>query len=244
MSQLTTSSLVSRLARGYLSNLSMSKNGAIRDQDIPTVLDHINDALKDLFTRFKLSTKEIKINTSTAITHYFIRYEFAASNTESTQPVKYIDDSACENFDGRIVKVLEVYDGMGRELFIGKKNEPYSVFLPQHDCLQITANHTSTEFYVIFQAVHPLVTMPYGEDGDDSYLYPDTIINIPPALETPLMLLVAANVFGNMSGPAHEQKHISLTQEYETALMISQYADTASTSENMSNSKLDRAGFV
>lgn len=244
MSQLLTSSLVSRLARGYLSNLAMSSNGAIRDADIPTVLDHINDGLKDLFTRFPLSTKEIKINAQSSITHYFIRYEFAFSNAESTQPVKYLDDSACDDFDGRIVKVLEVYDSQGKELFINKKNEPYSVFLPQHDCVQITANHLSTEFYVLFQAVHPLVSMPYGVDGDDSFLAPDTIINIPPALETPLMLLVAANVFGNMSGPAHEQKHAILTQEYETALLISQYTDSASTSENMSNSKLDRAGFV
>lgn len=238
MTTLTTSGILTRLAYGELSTLKMAEGGAIAAGDRPKVLSHLNDALKDIFSRFLLSKKEVIINTSTEKTHYYIRYEFAASNEDSDQPDLYIDDSACEGFDGRIVKILSVFDAFGRELFMNKAQEPLSVFTPQHDCLQITANHQSEQFWVIFQALHPIVSYVTGAEAVD------TPINIPPSLERPLMLLTASKIFSGMTGQPNLTKAALLHQEYEASVAEMEFRDSGSTSENMSNGKLERNGFI
>lgn len=235
MAQLTTSALMSRLAYGELLNIKMGDlgDGTIRPENHPQVLVQLNKALVDIFTRFLLSSKEVVLNTNINSTHYYLRYDFALSNVASLQPVRYIDDTLCEGFDGRIAKILSVYDAFGSQLFMNKAQEPMSVFTPQHDCLQISANHQTEQFFVIFQALHPIIT-----------LEPDSVVNIPPALEEPLLLLAASKIYGSMNGPAHVAKSAMLDQDYERKLLISEIKDTSSTSENMSNSKLERSGFV
>ena len=238
MSTLLTSEIIRRLALGELSNLKMAEagDGTLSTAGQAQVLVHLNHALKDIFTRFLLSKKELIINTDTTITHYYLRYQFAQSNDASAELIKYIDDSACEDWDGRVAKILDVYDEYGRQLYMNKKQEPLSVFTPVYDCVQITANHTSINFYVIFQALHPLVTV------DDTPT--DTVINIPPALEKALVLLTASKVYVDKNGEQNLVKSAQLNQEYETALLLSEFRDTNSASENMSNGKLDVNGFV
>lgn len=235
MSQLTTTTILTRLALGELSNLSLvdkSAPGTIKAEYIPTVVMMINQALRDIFSRMLLNQKEIQINQQADITHYFLREEFAIGS-DSAQPIKYLDTSACPDFGGDVVKILAVYDGMGRQLFLNRMDEPLSVFTPQFDCLQITANHQSETFYVIYQSLHPTVT---AED--------DTVIDIPPSLEDAIVALIASKVYMNMNGRNNSTRGAMLDQQYERALMQAEVKDTASTSEGISNSKLDRSGFV
>ena len=241
MSQLLTSELLRRLALGELSNLKMGDAGTIAAAEVPKILVHVNHALRDIFTRFLLSQKEVIINTNETLTHYYLRWEFAQSNTGSAQPAenRYIDDASCDGFEHGLSKILKVYDAFGRELFMNKTQEPLSVFTPFHDCLQITANHQTEDFFVIFQALHPTVNYDTTPDPDI-----DTLINIPPALETPLQLLTASKVYGNLNGQANATRSLTLKQDYEMSLIENEVRDSMSTSENMSNGKLDLAGFV
>lgn len=241
MSTLLTSEIIRRLALGELSNLKIAEagDGTLNAAGLQQVLVHLNHALTDLFTRFILNKKELIINTDITITHYYLRYQFAQSNDASAELIKYLDDSACEDWDGRVGKILDVYDEFGRKLYINKEQEPLSIFTPVYDCVQITANHTSTNFYVIFQAMHPAVNYDTTPDPDT-----DTVINIPPALENALVLLTASKVYGDKNGEQNLVKSAQLHQEYETALLLSEFRDTNSASENMSNGKLDVNGFV
>jgi len=235
MSELTVSQIFNRLAHGELSNLSLvDKNspGQIKDKYHPAILMQLNKAMRDVFTRFLLSQKEVIINTTATRTHYYLRNEFAVSNTQSTS-TKYVDDTQCDNFNGDVAKILNVYDGMGRELYLNRLDEPLSVFTPQFDCLQITANHQTDSFFVIFQALHPRLT-----------LDPDSILNIPPSLEDPLLLLIASKVYGAINGDANSSRSLQYMQQYEASLIENEVRDMASTSEGVPNSKLDRAGFI
>lgn len=239
MAELKTSDIIRRLALGKLNNLKMAdqNNQTIMAASIPNVVMHINEALKSLYSKFLLSRKEIILNTEPEIVHYFIRYEYARSNLDSTQLIKYIDDSGCDGFDGRISKILEVFDGFGRQLHINKLQEPYSVFTPEYDCLQITSNHQSDQFYVIFQALHPIINFNRSTSTDDT-------INIPPALEKPLLTLVAAMVYMNMNGQSNISKGVMYLQDYERMVTEVEFRDSHSASENMSNSKLERSGYI
>jgi len=77
MSQLLTSELISRLAYGEVSNLKIGdlNTGLIREENMPGVLMQLNKAMKDLFTRFELKTREVLINTQLDISYYYLRYE-------------------------------------------------------------------------------------------------------------------------------------------------------------------------
>ena len=220
MAALRTSDIISRLAYGELSNLKMATEvpGTIQAASLPNVLIQLNEGLKHLFSRFLLSQKEVIINTQPTITHYFLRFEYALSNEESTQPVRYVDDSACDGFDGRISKILSVFDGFGRQVYMNKVQEPLSVFTPQHDCLQITANHQTEQFYVIFQALHPIVEFD-PDAGKDSLIF------MPPALEQPLVYLIASKIYGQMNGQANAAKSAVLHQMFEAKLLESEFRD-------------------
>lgn len=237
MSELLVSDIFSRLAFGELSNLTLvekNKPGTIKEIYHQTILIHLNKAMRDLFTRFMLSQKEIKLDVSEGKTHYFVRYEFAKSNEESTQTDKYIDDTDCENFKGDIVKILSVFDGLGRELFLNRLDEPLSVFTPQFDCIQITPeNYTTRDFYIIFQSLHPELT-----------LVPDSVINIPPSLEDPLLSLIAAKIYGAMNGNANDARALQYMQQYELALEGNEIKDMGSMSEAVTNQRLESAGFL
>lgn len=233
MSQITSSTLIRRLALGELSNLSMVDKDApdtIKEEHIPTVLMMINQALRVLFTKLLLTQKEIIINQQVDITHYYLREEFAIGS-DSDQPVKYLDISACPDFGRDVVKILSVYDGLGRQLFLNRMDEPLSVFTPQFDCLQITANHQSETFYVLYQGLHPTVGI-------------DDIINIPPSLEDAIVVLTASKVYANLNGRNNSVRASVLDQEYERIVMSNEIRDSASTSEGFANSKLDRNGFI
>ena len=241
MSQILTSEIIRRLAVGELSNLKMASagDGTIAVADRPKVILEINNALTELFTNYLLMKKELVINTTPTILNYYLRREFAQSNLASIQPVKYIDDSGIQNWDGRLVKILDAYDAFGNQLYMNKAQEPLSVFTPSFDCLQITANHQSEGIYVIFQALHPIVAYATGDTPVDTI-----IENLPPAFEKPLELLVASKIFGSMNGQANLAKSALLHQAYESKLLESEIRDTTSISENMSNSKFDMNGFI
>lgn len=237
---LKTSEILRRLALGELSTMKMAEagDGTFSAAGLPIVLIHLNDALKTLYTKFLLSQKELIINTDETITHYYLREEFEASSG-SSQPIKYIDASPWDGWDGRIGKVLKVYDAFGRELYMNKVQEPLSVFTPEYDCIQITANHQTEQFFAVIQALHPLVDYDTTPDPDT-----DTTITLPPGLEKPLVLLTASKVYGDKNGEQNLTKEALLHQKYESELLEAELRDTPSTSHNFSNSKLDRAGFV
>lgn len=231
----TTNEILKRLATGELQTMKFAETGEIVDaSSVENVVSKINDGLRDLYTRFLLSKREIVIQTSPTLLHYYLRPEFMASSG-SSQPIKYILNGDYPDFDGRIAKILDIYDGFGRQLFINKSQEPLSVFTPEYDCIQITANHETEQFYVIYQALHPIVNSNNVEN---------TPINLPPSLEYPLTLLVASKVYSDMNGKENAAKGITLFQKYETALLEADFRDTHSVSENTSNSKLEAGGFV
>lgn len=234
----TTKTLLDRLAQGELSSTKAGDTGTILTAELPKVLMNLNKAMDEMYARKELFTREILVRSTLEITHYYLRDDYLASNDASSEPVKYLDDSLCTFEGSKVVKILDVYDAFGRQLFMNKAMEPLSVFTPQYDCLQITANHQSLELYVIYQSLHP--TLQYDETTDPDT---DTNVEIPPALITPLLQLAASNYFSDMGTDAAIAKGSRLRAEYELAIDAHTILDTDSTSPNYSNQKLERNGF-
>ena len=229
--------LLARLSRGLLSNLSLSNegNGTIQAGKIPALVDHINEALLHLYTRFDLSEKEMVIVQQANLTRYRLRLSNALSQTVSAPagtPL-YIQDSASNPFADDLVKVLGVYNTRGQELPLNDNNAPASLFTPQHDLLQVPHPAAGVPLYIIYQAKHKLLTHTVLNEN----------IELPTVLEEAAIAYVAAKVFDSMNGPEHAAKATSHMAAYQAICAEVTDRDLVNTSLSTIGSKFEQRGF-
>jgi hypothetical protein len=139
----------------------------------------INTSLKYFYTKYIISQKQLLLETRTPYVYYYLRPEFAKSNTESVVPFKYIIDTPEEPFLGNLIRVLMVYFG-DRPLPMDDLNDNNSIFLVQSDCLQITDVHSKeriSRFSVVYQEQHREVSN-----------ITETILSKPDLIEIPVYL--------------------------------------------------------
>lgn len=153
---------------------------------------HINVALHGLYSEFFLAAEEIYIQQYEQIVSYILSSEYAVSNTESTQPIKWIDDSAENPFKDNILKIEEVYDELGNRLPLNDLNNPDSLFTPTFRTLQIPAPANTNITAVQYRATHPRISL---TSSTDTRLIE---IVIPPQLQEPLMFHIASRVFSSL----------------------------------------------
>ncbi|MBL1322163.1 MAG: hypothetical protein COA63_014060 [Methylophaga sp.] len=230
------SDLLERLALGELSNLALVNQDSpaeINVSDHLKVISYANQALTNLFTKFILSEKEILVNTYDPETMYYLRPEYARSS-DSSQDVKYLDDSGDIKFTGGVIKILDVYGQYGQPLYINDIDEHSSLFTPQFDCLQITSIDFGTVFSVIYQAQHSKLSV-------DNL---DIVIDIPVYFEEAIQAYIASKVLGHMNGKENTGKSQEYMNRYEMICANAAEKDTARTSIVSSNMKLIQRGFV
>lgn len=227
--------LTKRLVLGELKNTSVKNEeiaGEAKAEHIDMLLSHTNQGLISLFSKFILYEKEVLIRTYVPETKYFLRYEYARSNTESAATYQYIDDIGDEPFVEDVIKILSVYDNSGEELYIEDIEQHESIFTPQFDCIQIPYVHMGNIFSVIYQARHPVIT---GVNDE---------IRIPFFLEEALQVYVASKVLSHMNGQEHSAKGAEYSNLYNSICMGVDNKDMVKASKVTTNTKLEKRGFI
>lgn len=225
-----------RLALGELRNTSAVNEidpSELNEHHRMMVMQHLNLGLTNLYSKFILSEKEILLRTKLSITHYYLRKEFARTNS-TVVPYKYIDDTACGPYEEDLIKILRVYNEMGEELYIDDIEQHESLFTPQFDCLQITGVHLGSMFSVIYQARHPVMI------GTD----PCQEIKLPFFLEEAIQAYVASKVLSHMNGPEHSAKGQEYMGVYAGICADVEMRDMVRNSVTATNTKLEKRGFV
>jgi len=224
------------LALGELSATSAVDDDKISFHEVglEKVLSYLNDGLTQLYTKFILSQKELIIKRQTPYVEYYLRPEFAISNP-TIVPHKYIQDTPEDKFDGGLLKILEVTNGYGKEMFLNDLEQPYSLFTPTFDCLQITNVHDEDYFFVIYQADHNEL---FPTDLDKQHVI------IPDFLEDALKSYITGKYLSHMLG----QENIALGQGYmalyDQKCQEIMDKDLIRRSIITTNRKLDTRGFV
>jgi len=235
---MTLEELLKDLALGELSNFSVVDRNdptQIDEKSLDKVVLYVNQALTDLYTKFILSQREVIVKRKSPFTEYYLRPEFAQSNKESTVPWKYLEDTEHDKFDGNFIKILQVYDSEGQELYVNDYEQPLSVFTPSFDALQITDVHQSDRFFVHYQASHnKLVT---------KYLDKQKVV-LPIFLHEALKYYVTGKVLGNMQGEGNTAQSLQNMQLYEAKCSDTESKDLVRTSVTTTNTKLIKRGFV
>lgn len=230
------SELFQKLSYGELSNLSLSGegSGSIVEASQPRVVLLINDALKDIFSRFNLIERTTAIQSIDWMSFYVLRKEFAMQ--DPTVGLKYILDTPYNKFTDDLVKILGVTNEVGDPLPMNDSEQWASVFTPKHDTLQLTHPGYSQMFAVTYQALHPEI-LASGEG------FLDQEIRIPSILETALRMKIALPIFSSMSGQEYSVKSQQLEAAYENRLIEIEQKNLIADSVVPTNVKLMRRGF-
>jgi hypothetical protein len=179
-----------------------------------------------------LLEKEALIRVSAGTTNYFLRKEFAATNP-SVVPVKYIMDTEATPFKEDVLKITEVFNSVGVALPIDQEDEPYSLYLPEYDCIQIPNTNDGQFYSVVYQAKHETIT---GVDSTQE-------IHVPLIFEEALQYYVAGKIFSNMNGKENTAKGVEHMMQYLSICQEVEQKDSARTATVGLNRKLNIRGF-
>ena len=141
--------------------LSGEEEGKIRSKHYPKIISNINMALIELHKRFPVSVKVLTVQQYTHISNYILTRDYAWSNTASTQTYKYIIDSVTSPYNNDLLKIERVHaeeceDSCGqndfREFPLNDENEPWSLFTPSYNILQIPFPIAENAVFVEYRA--------------------------------------------------------------------------------------------
>lgn len=186
--------LLQRLSFNELSSIAAgeSGDGVIQARRMGMVIDSINTALTDLYSRIPLSEKEIIVETVDWKSNYLLDSKHARS-TGGTE-MKWIVDSPTYPFRDDIVKILSVCNEVGEELPLNDAQQWASAFTPTHNVLQLMHPGAKQAVTVLYQALHPKILME-PESGSN---FLSQTIDMPALIEDLFRARIAQSVFSGI----------------------------------------------
>lgn len=150
------------------------------------IISHLNRGLTKIFTRFFISSQELYIDQFEGIEEYILDYKYAQSNTASTEPYKWIADTAEKPFQSDVLKIEQVFDEEGHELFLNDPTEELSIYSPTARSIQVPYANEFNSIAVQYRASHPRIVWDYTTDAAL------VSVEVPEALYMALLYFIAA----------------------------------------------------
>lgn len=156
---MTLKDIFDQLAYGELRQVIMGNASMEMGEGIPTerrkaLLLSVKLGLTELHKRFLLMEKRLTLTVVPGKQSYLIHKRFAAANTKSAEPVKYINDTA-DPFQDDFMKIERVYDSEGTELPINVLGNENSVRVTSSNSLVLPDGYDQATFDVVYRADHP-----------------------------------------------------------------------------------------
>jgi len=213
---ITLATVFSHLATGELRQTAINTSGTVVVADYPLLINYINLGIQDLYTRFLLMERETIIQMYDSITDYYLNYDFAQTNDESTETYKYIQDSEANPFNAqKAIRILNVYNENGEEWIL---NPPYVesaleyveiAYIPDQLHLQIPFPVSTNSIGVTYQAA--------PNDTATTVTDTTTELTLPVILLPALLLFIAERYFTTMSSSKEEAQVYPSKYEQECA---------------------------
>lgn len=239
---MTLADIFRDLTYGELSQLAIGnlvpddEESAPAPKDYAKIMSHINLALKELYKRFFLSSKELRIQQYNHIETYVLDSKYAETNTLSPEPYKYIVDSQYDPFLDDVLKIEQVFDEDGRGLFLNDRTEPWSLYTPTYRSIQVPYPMSSNTLLVHYRASHPTINFEHGMDPRDIE------IMIPDGLMEPLLFYVASRAFGSLNTDQNAEGNNYLQKFEASCKRISDLG--LQVTPQYGNHRLDNNGWV
>ncbi|WP_051299007.1 hypothetical protein [Marinobacterium litorale] len=232
------SDIFSHLTEGELSQyfFGTGENGQIDPADYPKIISQINLGLTNLHTRLPLKQQEVIVDQQVGNSIYTLHSDFAVSNTGSTEPVKYIIDTADEPFEDNILVIERVYMEDGTKLPLNDADSAMAVYTPKYNVIQIPFETIGSAVSIIYRADHPRIPTDIAD--------PTTFeVDLSFAYLEPLLYYVGSRITGSFQNQEAVQNSGFLYSKYEKALLDIQNSNLLQ-NETINNTKLEMRGWV
>lgn len=228
------SELFQKLSFGEFSNLSIGNDGAgdIVVGKKPKILHYTNEALLRLYSRFILREADCLIEQQEWIRFYKLSPEFALSNPTPGDTTLYIIDTEDKPFVEDVIKILGVYGSDGCELPLNDRQNPYSVFTPQADVVQVPNPVQGSPLGVLYQARHV-----------ELKAYTDDIV-LPATLNRALTSYIAYLTYSHMNGQENAAKANEHMQIYEAICNEAEQMGLVGDSHATTNTRFANGGWI
>ena len=228
--------LYTELSYGELSNLAMAEAvpGEIRDKDKPKVTMAANEALLRLHSRFILKQNDVVFQMFSHITNYHLKSRFSHLTEPRVQPYPYIMDSPRERFEDDVIKVLEVWSSYGRSIPLNDAEQPFSVFTPQLNVVQVPNPMDGAALSVVYQARHAKLVHTDLEQA----------IELPDVLYGALRAYTAYKVYSQINTQEAGAKAMEHMEVYEAICVEIEEGDLVDNSVSTTNTRFEKRGWV
>lgn len=233
--------LFNDLQYGELSQFSVTGDiddpmTGISPADYPAVISHLNKALTAIHTRLPLRDRELTLQLVEELSFYVLSSEYAVSNDESTEPIKYIIDTDDRPFIDDVLGITAVYDESGCKLPLNDDNDCNSLFLNNYRTLQVPNPSDEETLFLTYRSNHPKIE----PDADPS----TTEIDIPDYCIEPVLFYIASRMYARSNDQGAAARSIEMVQKYELFCTEIERRNVLNNYNNNTNVKLERRGFV
>lgn len=222
--------IVDTLHYGVLCNISWDN-----EYRVPQIIVNLNLGLLELYSKYPILEKTVAIAQYSHISIYHLTYEYARTNTVSTQTYKYILDHFHEPFEDDILQITGATDEFGRTVPLNDDNSPNSWFIPTYNQLQIPNAKTGETAFLTYRAKPEYINPANADLGQEVYL-PATLLDA-------LVNYIAYKVFLSMGGENAQLAQV-YQQIYEKCCNDITTSNILNDHTTVSNIKPKLGGFV
>lgn len=212
------SEIFTQLSYGEASQLYIggSGTGLIELEHYPTVINHVNLALIELYKRFNLSVKTITLEQIADRNDYELHNNYAVTDPNSTDDVtypKYIIDTATKPFLNDILKIDYIKDEDSNDIPINDDSYTTSVIITGVDNLYIPEPVEDDLYYITYRAAPTTLDINLADPSA-------TEVDLPIQFMEPLVNYVAYRIFASMGSGGQSEVNYYAKFEASCALVI------------------------
>jgi len=205
--------------------------GVLATEHYPKVINAINRALIEIYSQFPVKEKMLTVQLFAHISEYMLTTEYADTNTDSTQPYRYIMDTSFDPYDNEVLKIQTITNEEGTELALNQANDSYSLYTPSYNVVQHPYPTNENAIFVTYHALPktiPMDVVPATYDVD----IPGHVLNL-------FLIFVAHKVLTSIN-----PKEAAFKLNEYMNLLISTKNLGLFVKENSSNEKFEANGWV
>lgn len=189
-------------------NLGNSAEEGVYPIHYPLIMNLVNQGVRDIYTKVKLSHKELYIQPIVNKTTYRLHPKHALTNTSSTE-VKFIVDSPDNQFKGNLLRIVSAFTECGKEIPLNDHNDCRSLHLVGLDIIQVPDPQADNAITIIYQSGVDLLDL----EGDLTQE-----VDLPDVYKQALIMFVVAKAHLSRAHLDSEIKHSDYMARYQNEL--------------------------
>lgn len=181
--------------------LDQARNGELKslstkDKTDEVVIGYVNSAIAALYTRFSIKTEEALVTLRTNKTIYSL---------DATDGDVLVNGSPIPADD--VLGIISAFDELGSSLPINDPNQPYGIYTPSYNAVQIPYSVDGAYISIIYRQNPTLLVAEDIVDAEGALNVLTTNVEIPMQLLEPLLHFIGYRAHGSVDGMIEKENN-------------------------------------